>query len=134
MEYFKFEYKNVKKEVNFSNYESFVTNMKNYKYYLFDLALMRHDPLINENAKSKANNIIQRQKLLFFMPYPMVAFTFLYYHKKNLFTVSMVNRETKIVFNLFMMLIGVRILQKVLLKYEGDKLLIDIANNKAYSI
>jgi len=124
----------VKREINFSNYDSFITNMKTYKVYLFDLALIRYDKNINLKLKTKADNCIKRQKFLFFLPYLLIGSTLFYHYRKKLFQVNMINKELGIITQLFFLLIFFRIFQKGLLKYEGDQILHEIAANKSHTI
>ena len=133
MEYFSFNYKNVDQKISFNNYDSFVTNMKAYKYYLFDLSLIRHDPKISQENKNKAKSIIIKQKVLFFLPYFFIFPIIYFYNKRNFFSVGMINKEIKLVSYLIGFLLTIRIAQKALLKYEGDKMLVDISKNKEYS-
>jgi hypothetical protein len=131
MEYFKYEYENVQKEFKFSNFENFLFHPYLYKFYLFDLSLLRFDPKTDDQMKLEAKSVINKQKALFILPYPIVALTLLFYKRKNLLD----SRYTgKIVFSLFTFVVTTRIIQKGLIKHEGDKILIDIAKNKSHSI
>lgn len=134
MEYFKFEYKNVDKEICFTNYDTFVTNMKIYKYYLFDLALLQHDTKVDTKIRNEAKFILTKQKALFILPYLIIFPTIFYYNHRNFFTTKMLNKEVKLISILFGTLMSIRVAQKALLKYDGDKILIDISKNKLHSI
>ena len=134
MEYFSYNYKNVESEINFNNYDKFITNLKTYKYYLFDLALLQHDIKTEPEYRQKAKNIIFRQKILLIVPYIAIFSTFFYYYRRNFFQVKLLQKESKIVSNLFLFLLANRIFQKGLLKYEGDKLLIPVAKEGKHSI
>ena len=134
MEYFKYDYKNVDKNINFKNYDTFLTDFKSYKYYWFDIALMQYDQKLPSDLKHKSKLIINTQKLFLVLPYLIIFPTIYYYNKRNFFETRIINKEIKLVSRLFGILIGLRVLQKSLLKYEGDKILIDCANNKLHTI
>jgi hypothetical protein len=134
MEYFSFDYSKVDKDINFKNYDSYITNMKIYKYYLFDLSLLRHDTKVCNKKRANAQNLIMRQKMLMAFPY-CIAFPLLYYyHKRNFFSVGFIDKEIKLISYLFCFVLFVRIAQKALLKYEGDEILIDVSKNKEHSL
>jgi hypothetical protein len=125
MEYLEYDYKNVKTEINFENYEKFIWSRTIYKYYLKDLALMRYDPEMPEDKKKKADLILKKQKIFFALPYPIVFASLYYYKRRNLFKTNFYLKEMKVFLNLFIVYASIRIFQKCLLKYEGDKLLVD---------
>lgn len=127
MDYFVFDYKKANKEINFHNYESFISNNKTYKYYLYDLMLLRFDKNKSEEIRNKAKNHIFMQKLIFFAPYPIISLLVFLKYRSGFFSVQFYHLEQRYFFNLFMGLLGYRILQKAYLKYEGDKILIEEA-------
>jgi len=123
MEYFLFDYANVKTEKNFQNYENFITNNAIYKYYLFDLALLQHDQEIPLEYRIKAKNILSFHKAMFFIPYPFIG-AYLYMKKRNnFFTTQLYFKERALFFKLFTIIISFRVLQKAILKYQGDEIL-----------
>ncbi len=134
MEYFKYDYKNVNREINFTNYETFISNMKMYKYYLFDLSLIQYDPKVDLKVRNKTKFVIYKQKFFFVLPYLVILPMILIYKKRNFFSTKMLHREFRFISSLFGGLLGVRILQKGLLKYDGDNILIDLAKNKSHSL
>jgi hypothetical protein len=134
MEYFKYDYKNVDKNINFKNYDTFLTDMKSYKYYWFDLALMQYDPKLPDHMRKKSKIIIKTQKIFIALPYLIIFPTIYYYGRKNFFETRMINKEIKFISRLFGFLIAIRVIQKSILKYEGDKILVDSAINKLHSI
>ena len=134
MEYFKYDYKNVDSEINFQNYETFLTDMRSYKFYLFDISLMQHDPKLPQQMRKKSKFIIFTQKVLFVLPY-FIIFPAIYYHsRRNFFTMRIRHKEFNLISYLFGTLIAIRLLQKGLLKYEGDKILIEAAKNNFHSV
>jgi len=134
MEYFIYDYKNVKSRIEFTNYDRFITNFKTYKYYLFDLSLLRSDPKTDDTTRSIACNIINRQKFLFCLPYVITGMSFFHLYRTNVFKSKIYLKEFKTVRRLIMLVLITRILQKGILKYEGDKILIETAKNKNYTI
>jgi hypothetical protein len=134
MEYFIYDYKNVNSNIEFTSYDRFLTNLQIYKYYLFDLSLLKLDPKIDESARYKSSNILNHQKTLFFLPYPITALTFIYLYKTNVFNSRIYLIEFKAVRRLLGLVIFTRLFQKALLKYEGDKILIDVAKNKNHTL
>jgi hypothetical protein len=134
MEYFIYDYRNVKSNLEFTNYDRFITNFKTYKYYLFDLSLLKSDPKTDEATRSVACNIINKQKLLFLLPYVITGISFFHLYQTNVFKSKIYLKEFKTVRSLFMLVLITRIIQKGLLKYEGDKILIETAKNKNHTI
>jgi hypothetical protein len=134
MEYFIYDYKNVNSNLEFTAYDKFITNFKTYKYYLFDLALLKCDPKTDQITRTNSSRIISRQKLLFFLPYPIVICSFIYLYKTNVFHAKLFSKELKTVKNLMGLVFLTRIFQKGLLKYEGDKILIGVAKNKNHTM
>jgi hypothetical protein len=134
MEYFKYDYKNVDSEINFQNYETFLTDMRSYKFYLFDISLMQHDPKLPQQMRKKSKFIIFTQKVLFVLPYLIIFPTLYYYYRNNFFTMRIRHKEFKLISYLFGTLFAIRLLQKVLIKYEGDTILKDAATNNLHSV
>jgi hypothetical protein len=134
MEYFSYDYSKIDNKKNFTNYDSFITNMKIYKYYLFDLSLLRYDSKVSKENRVKAQNLIMRQKMLIAFPYCFVFPILFYYHKRNFFNVGLIDKEMKLISLMLSFILIVRIGQKVLLKFEGDDILIDISKNKEHSL
>lgn len=123
MEYFLFDYANVKTEKNFQNYENFISNNATYKHYLFDLALLQHDKDVPVTYRDKAKNILFIHKALFFVPYPFIGFYLFVKKRNNFFVTNLYYQERQLFFKLFSVILGYRILQKVMIKYQGDDIL-----------
>jgi hypothetical protein len=123
MEYFLFDYAKVKTEKNFQNYENFISNNAIYKHYMFDLALLQHDKDVPAEHRDKAKNILFFHKALFFVPYPFIGFYLLMKKRNNFFVTNLYYQERQLFFKLFSILLGQRILQKALIKYQGDGIL-----------
>jgi hypothetical protein len=122
MEYFNFDYSNVKKENK--DYEKFISSGYPYKNYLYDLALLQYDKEIDKKFRDKARNILYTQKVIMFVPYPIVILSLFYLKRKNYFSPNTIyDREFKTLFHFFMLVLGTRALQKGLLKYQSDDLL-----------
>jgi hypothetical protein len=134
MEYFKFDYANVKKEFGFSNYEKFIFNNKDYKYYMFDLGLLRYDMEVSEGIREKAKKIINCQKIMVALPYIVITGFIGYYHKRNYFKAKMYTREHRLFLNLFIFICAFRILQKGFLKYQSDETLFNVQKEKSEKI
>lgn len=134
MEYFSYDYSKINRDLKFTNYDNFITNMRIYKFYLFDLSLLTCDPITPKEKKNQARNILIRQKFLFILPYLIIFPTIYFYNKSYFFSSGALNKEINLIGKLFALVITIRIIQKALLKYEGDSLLIDIKMNKEYSI
>lgn len=134
MEYFSYDYSKINRDLKFTNYDNFITNMRIYKFYLFDLSLLTYDPITPKEKKNQARNILIRQKFLFILPYLIIFPTIYFYNKSYFFSSGALNKEINLIGKLFALVITIRIIQKALLKYEGDSLLIDIKMNKEYSI
>ncbi len=123
MEYFLFEYASVKTEKNFQNYENFITNNAIYKHYLYDLGLLQYDKDVPAEYRDKARNILHMHKALLFMPYPFIGF-YLYLKKRNnFFLTNLYYQERQLFFKLFSVILSFRIIQKALIKYQGDEIL-----------
>lgn len=123
MDYLEYDYKSTNKELSFNNYDRFVWDFRLYKTYLFDLSLLQHDSGKNLQQRQQATSILQTQKLLFFLPYPITAATLIYCWRRNVFKTKLYDREAKMFIKLFCFYLSVRVFQKGLLKYQGDKLL-----------
>lgn len=133
MEYFNYDYSNIKKETK--DYEKFISSGNPYKYYLFDLGLMQYDKEIDKSYREKAKNILYTQKVLMFAPYPVILLSLFYLKRRNYFSVNTVyDREFKTLFHFFMIVIGTRAFQKGLLKYQSDDLLQDVQKYKNSNI
>jgi len=123
MEYFKNNYSNVKTEINFSNYADFIMNNTSYKFYMFDIFLARFDKKLNESQRMEADFIAKTQQIFFIIPYCLIFGSLFICCRRNIFKTNNYEREHKIFFNLFMMLLFSRMIQKSLIKYQGDKFL-----------
>lgn len=123
MEYFLFDYQNVKTEKNFQNYENFISNNAIYKHYLYDLALLQHDKEVTEEYRRKATKIVTINKMLFLVPYPLICFYLFLKKRNNFFTTNLFYEERVLFYKLFAGLFGYRLFQKALLKYQGDEIL-----------
>lgn len=123
MEYFKNNYSNVKTEINFSNYADFIMNNTSYKFYMFDIFLARFDKKLNESQRMEADFIAKTQQIFFIIPYCLIFGSLFICSRRNIFKTNNYEREHKIFFNLFMMLLFSRMIQKSLIKYQGDKFL-----------
>ena len=126
MEYFLFDYTTVKKEINFINYENFISNNGTYKNYLFDLSLLQHDNEVPLEYRNKAKNMIRLNKILILAPYPFIAIFLLIKKRRNFFITKIYFQERNLFFRMFLFLFSFRILQKALLKYQGDLILPEI--------
>jgi hypothetical protein len=123
MEYFDYDYSRVNSDLTFKNYENFITNRRAYKHYLFDLGLIRYDVRMPRLIKDRASDIIKIQKLFMIVPYPLVLARLYYLHRRNFFSVNILEREFKMVVNMFIFVLTVRVAQKLLLKYQADEVL-----------
>ncbi len=123
MEYFLFDYANVRTEKNFQNYENFISNNSIYKHYLYDLSLLQHDKGVPTEFNNKAKNILLIHKVLFFVPYPLIGAYLLIKMKNNFFITNLYFDERTLFFKLFSILASYRICQKALLKFQADELL-----------
>jgi len=123
MEYFQYDYSNVKTEINFSNYANFIMNNSIYKYYMFDIALARLDNKISQKQREEATKITRIHKLLYILPYTFIFGSLIICTRRNIFKTNNFDREHKIFFNLFMLILFSRMIQKSVLKYQGDKYL-----------
>jgi hypothetical protein len=123
MEYLDYDYKSIKKEITFPNYEHFITNGKVYKHYLFDLGLIKNDQQMPKELRRRAAEVLKIQKLFFVIPYPIVLARLIYLYRRNYFAVNMFEREFKTVINLFLLVFTTRVVQKGILKYQADDLL-----------
>lgn len=123
MEYFLFDYGSVKTEKSFQNYENFISNNAIYKHYLFDLGLLQHDKEVSAEYRNKAKNILFIHKALFFVPYPFIGFYLFMKKRNNFFVTNLYYQERQLFFKLFSVILGYRILQKALIKYQGDDIL-----------
>lgn len=123
MEYFLFDYANVKTEKNFQNYENFISNNAVYKHYMYDLALLQHDKDVPAEYRNKAKNILFVHKALFFVPYPFIGLYLLFKKRNNFFVTNLYYQERQLFFKLFSVIFGYRVMQKALIKYQGDSIL-----------
>ena len=126
MEYFLYDYTNVRTEINFQNYENFISNNAVYKHYLYDLSLLQHDKEIPSEHRNKAKNILRIHKVLFFVPYPFIGFYIFLKKRNNFFITNLFYQERALFVRLFSILLGYRIIQKSLIKFQGDKILPEI--------
>lgn len=125
MEYFKFDYSIVKTRGR--DYEQFVSSGHPYKQYLFDLGLIQFDKELDWDYRNKAKNILNLQKILFFVPYPVILLSLIYLKRRNYFAQNTIyDREYKTVFHFFFLVIATRATQKYLLKYQSDELLKEV--------
>ena len=131
MDYLYYDYKNTKTEITLSNYEKFISNGKIYKYYLFDLFLMRFDSNQSRDKIEKAKNYVNIQKALFILPhlFNFSVISILYY--RGFFDTHDYIAEKKIIKRLFCFYIICRIVQKGILKYQVDKLITSELINKS---
>lgn len=130
MEYLYYDYANTKTDITFSNYEKFITNGKIYKYYLFDLFLMRYDSNQPKDKVEKAYKYVAIQKILFLLPH-FVNISFIsYLYYKGLFEEQNFHSEKRIFKRLFFFYILCRISQKALLKYQVDDIITIQVKNK----
>ena len=131
MEYLYYDYKNVKTDLTFSNYEKFVTNNISWKYYTFDLFCSCIDSEKTEKFRSKAKFYRNIMISIHLTPYLIVSLMFLYKIKKGFFITGHYEREFIYCKNLFLFVVFWRfIIQKPLLKYFVDDLI--ILNNKKF--
>ena len=134
MEYFIYDYTKVKKELNFQNYETFLSNGKIYKHYLYDLGLLQYDIEIPNEYRKEARNILNLQKFIFLLPYPFIGSYLLFKKKSNFFTTNIFYLERQLFYRLFTCIFSFRILQKSVLKYQGDKILPEIKEKYKHNI
>jgi hypothetical protein len=134
MEYFIYDYTKVKKELNFQNYETFLSNGNIYKHYLFDLGLLQYDSEIPNEYRKEAKNILKLQKIIFLLPYPFIGGYLLFKKRNNFFTTNIYYLERQLFFRLFTCIFFFRILQKSVLKFQGDKILPEIKEKYKHNI
>ena len=128
MEYLQYDYQSTKNSLK--DYEKFISNGYFYKHYLFDLSLITYDNTLPKDYKDNATKIINFQKLIFISPYPIVLLSFVYLYRKNYFSSIIYDREFKITFNFFMLVLMTRMFQKGLLKYQSEDLLKEVKKLK----
>lgn len=129
MEYLWFDYKNVNKQIAFSNYDNFITNNKNFKYYAFDLFLSRYDMELKKG--NKPEKYVKIQKTLFIIPYILVSFILISKYRNGFFIrndFEGISKESKYIFKLFCGVMIYRVIQKGILKYMGDDLFVPDKN------
>lgn len=124
MEYLKYDYKNVKKEITFTNYDSFITNNRCFKFYMFDIFLAQYDLQLSEDKRAKAKHYAYTQKILTVAPYIVTPIIFFGMHQRGVFLVKDINSEVKYIFNLFLGFTAFRLFQKGVIKYQGDSLFV----------
>lgn len=124
MEYLKYDYKNVKKGISFTNYDSFITNNRCFKFYLFDTFLAQYDLQLTDEIRAKARKYAYTQKILTIVPYIVTPIIFFGMHQSGVFLVKDFNSEVKYIFNLFLAFTAFRLAQKGVIKYQGDNLFV----------
>jgi hypothetical protein len=129
MEYFEYDYTKVNRDLSFKNYEAFISG-RLYKRYLFDLGLLRYDSNMPKTIKDRANDVLFLQKVMTLVPYPLVLARLYYLHRKGFFSVNNFEKEFKTVINLSLFVIAMRCLQKGVLKFQADELLLEASKFK----
>lgn len=125
MDYRKYDYKNVDTAKTISNYEKFVSNNRCYKFYLFDLFLTQYDLEQSIEKRKSSKNYSSIQKILFFTPYIIIGSILTVKSYNGFFSTKLFTKEKALLKKLFVFMICWRIFHKMVIKYQGDLLLIN---------
>ena len=121
MEYFKFEYSKANKDSIYNNYEKYLLNSTIYKFYVFDLFLLRYDSSFQSTIIKEADYLVKIHKLIFFLPYPIFLTAMYVKYKQNFFSVKNYPKEISFALTGCALLVIYRLGQKLYLKYDFDR-------------
>ncbi len=134
MEYMTFDYNNINKDVNFTNYYNFALNNKLYKFYIYDLFLSQYDNDLNKDYVEKSKSLANQQKFLLVLPYISIFSFITLYYFKGFFISKNFDKEKRLIIKLFLLTTTFRFFQKAYLKYECDSHLTTIYKSKELKI